>query len=153
MELVIACILVVAASAIITGGLIERHGCEHCTIAPKETNQIIRVYTLILKSHDIEEVYGAIRAQCPECDLPMYLPLEGGSGSGAYYLVATPLSFTPDDMNQLMDSMHETCTMHHTAVVPASHVNHRYEVSIKDTLGINLGSYSLQKMRSHRFTV
>lgn len=110
----------------------------------------IWVYTVILSKNDIKTIYAAICEQCPEYDLPLYLPLEGGDGSGCHYLVATPIDFAPEHMRELLDKFNEKFTMNVETVVPAEQFNQHYVVNLKDTLGINLGSYCLSEKPTWR---
>lgn len=111
----------------------------------------IGVYTIVLSSIDIKPVYKAIRNACKGFDLPMYKPLEGGAMNGCYYLIATPEDFKPDDMTNLLSNLvknptYEKIQMYEKTTVPQEHFNHNYEVSIRDTMGINLGKYTLTKV-------
>ena len=106
-----------------------------------------RVFTIILSKIDIKPIYKEIRRACKGYDLPMYIPLEGGSMNGCYYLVATPNTFTPYDMNNLLKKYDETNqASFHKASFPKEHFNHHYEVSLRGTMGINLGKYELTKV-------
>jgi len=105
-----------------------------------------RVYTIVLSKVDIRPVYKAIRRACKGYDLPMYLPLEGGELAGAYYFVATPIDFMPNDMTELLNYYEGKCTVSYAATFPKEHFNHEYEVSLHETMGMNLGKYILRKV-------
>ncbi len=111
----------------------------------------INVYTIVLSSVDIVQVYKAIRNACKGDDLPMYLSLEGGEMKGCYYLIATPKDFNYECMTELLnklvkDPTNDKCVMYNKTTVLEEHFNHNYKISLHDTMGINLGKYFLKKV-------
>jgi len=106
----------------------------------------VTVYTIVL-STDITPLYKELRNSCKGYDIPMYSPLEGGDMQGCYYLVATPIEFTPDHMTILLEKYKGKCQSSYVTTFPKEHFNHHYEVSLQGTMGMNLGcNYTLCKV-------